>query len=131
MVTFPSCDLVALLEMPSGKIKDSVFISRDGAIPAGNEPSCPADCDPSSVPDAGTTPDEGQGPAAPADDGGAVQGEMDAGTSSHLGVGALVLRPDSPRVYVGANEAGAFASEDLQEGMSAFAEKRTANFEGR
>jgi hypothetical protein len=108
VVTFPSCDLVALLDMPSGTIKDSVFIHSGGVIPAGNEPSCPADCDPSSAPDAGTTPDDGEEPAAPADDGGADQGEADAGTPSRLGVGALVLRPDSPRVYVGASAADDF-----------------------
>ena len=108
VVTFPSCDLVALLDMPSGKIRSSVFIRRGVAIPAGDEPICPADCGPSSVSDAGTTPDEGEGPTVSADDGGAGQDGADAGTSPRLGVGALVLRPDSPRVYVGASVANDF-----------------------
>jgi len=35
-------------------------------------------------------------------------GESDAGTGSGLGVGAMVLRPDRPRVYVGASAADDF-----------------------
>jgi hypothetical protein len=108
VVTFPSCDLVALLDMPSGTIKDSVFISRKGVIPAGEEPICPADCGPESVPDAGTTAEDAEEPAASADDGGADQGDADAGTPSRLWVGPLVLRPDRPRVYIGARAADDF-----------------------
>lgn len=56
LVTFPSCDLVALLELPSGRIIDSVRLEateRDGAgnatkvqvVRTGAEPSCPrTDC---------------------------------------------------------------------------------------
>ena len=108
LVTFPACDLVALLDMPSGTIRDSVFIRPDGVIAAGDEPSCPADCAPSSVPDAGTAAADGEVPAAAADAGEAGQGGADSGTHSPLGVGAMVLRPDSSRVYLGASAADDF-----------------------
>jgi hypothetical protein len=105
LVTFPSCDLVALLDMPSGTIKDSVFIRPDGVVSAGNEPSCPVDCTPSSVSDAGAAIDDDGGIA---DAGGVAQEESDAGTGSRLGVGAMALLPDSSRVYVGASAADNF-----------------------
>ena len=105
LVTFPSCDLVALLDMPSGTIKDSVFIRPDSVIPAGAEPRCPTDCTPVSVPDAGDPADDAAGSA---DAGGAAPGETDAGTGSRLGVGAMALLPDSSRVYVGASAANDF-----------------------
>ena len=108
LVTFPSCDLVALLDMPSGTIRDSVFISSDGVVAAGGEPSCPVDCLPLSAADAGTTADDGGMPASPADAGGIGQGEAGVQTSSSLGVGALALLPDSSRVYVGASAADDF-----------------------
>ncbi|HEX3697363.1 MAG TPA: hypothetical protein VH374_18455 [Polyangia bacterium] len=48
MVTFPNCDLVALVDLPSGLIVDSVKVRTDGknAIlePTGTEPSCPIEC---------------------------------------------------------------------------------------
>jgi hypothetical protein len=105
LVTFPSCDLVVLLDMITGTIEDSVFIRSNGAVSAGTEPQCPVDCAPSSVSDAGAETDDGGGIA---DAGGVAQGESDAGTGSPLGVGAMVLRPDRPRVYVGASAADDF-----------------------
>ncbi len=108
LVTFPSCDLVALLDMPSGKILDSVFIRADGVVSSGGEPNCPADCTPGSTPDAGATADDGEAPAAPASAGGVGQGEAGVSTSSALGVGALALLPDNSRVYVGASAADDF-----------------------
>jgi len=106
LVSFPSCDLVALLDMPTATIKDSVFIRPEGVVPAGDEPNCPADCGPLSVSDAGIASDDGEVPPASAD--GGDQGEAGAQTPSPLGVGALALLPDSSRVYVGASAADDF-----------------------
>ena len=105
LVTFPSCDLVALLDMPSGEIKDSVYIRSAGVVSAGTEPQCPVDCTPSSASDAGAETDDDGGIA---NTGGLAPGESEAGTGSGLGVGAMVLRPDRPRVYVGASAADDF-----------------------
>jgi hypothetical protein len=105
LVTFPSCDLVALLDMPSGLIQDSIFIRPDGVVPAGREPNCPTDCSPSSASEAGTAVDDGEVPAALADAGGVDQGDAGLQTSTPLRVSALALRPDINRVYVGASAA--------------------------
>ncbi|HEY2902200.1 MAG TPA: hypothetical protein VGL59_16585, partial [Polyangia bacterium] len=48
MVTFPNCDLVALVDLPSGVIVDSVKVRTDGKDAVlehtGTEPSCPIEC---------------------------------------------------------------------------------------
>ena len=119
LVTFPSCDLVALLNMPSGEIVDSVYIRPDRVVSAGNEPICPADCPvEGESQDAGGTQDDAGQPVAPADDdGGQVvapaagdggAGDGQASVPSHLGVGAMALLADSSRVYVGASAADDF-----------------------
>jgi hypothetical protein len=44
VVTFPSCDLVAVLALPSGNIVSSVYVRSTGVVDAGTEPVCPIDC---------------------------------------------------------------------------------------
>ncbi|MGB8297494.1 MAG: hypothetical protein WCG85_18865 [Polyangia bacterium] len=105
LATFPSCDLVALLDMITGTIEDSVFIRPNGIVSGGSEPQCPVDCIPTSVSDAGAETDDG---GTSADAGVVAQGDSDAGVGSPLRVGAMVLRPDRPRVYVGASAADDF-----------------------
>jgi hypothetical protein len=80
LVTFPGCDLVALVDLPSGAIVSSLRIQPDGtAIDSGQGPACPAEC-----PDVVGGP-----PPAP-------------GATGTLGVGALAVLPDGDRAYVGA-----------------------------
>ncbi|HEX7596811.1 MAG TPA: hypothetical protein VF518_01280, partial [Polyangia bacterium] len=108
-MTFPSCDLVALLAMPSGEIVDSVYIRSAGAVSAGTEPTCPTDCDPGE--ESATDSDSG----APSD-GGAGDGQ--AAPSENLGVGAMALLPDSSRLYVGASAADTFITAlDIVDGV--------------
>jgi hypothetical protein len=115
LVTFPSCDLVALLDMSSGKIQDSVYIRPQGAIPAGKEPTCPVDCNPESTSGEEPAIDQDGGESASASDGGI--GDGSASSTARLKVGALALLPDSSRVYVGASAADDFiAALDIVNG---------------
>ena len=105
VVTFPSCDLVALVDAQTGVIQDSVYISQAGVVAAGRAPTCPVDCAPSS--DAGVAADDG-GPSATSADGGVSPSGTDAQAKSPLGVGPLALFSDKSRVYVGARTADNF-----------------------
>ncbi|MEA2697905.1 MAG: hypothetical protein QOI66_2176 [Myxococcales bacterium] len=48
VVTFPACDLVAVVDLPSGLIVDSVKMKAGGdhieVVPTGTEPTCPIEC---------------------------------------------------------------------------------------
>lgn len=81
LVTFPTCDLIATIELPSGMIIDSRFVRRaaDGTVtlePGGADPHCPADCGAAApAPDAGAAADSAaDAGAADAGDGGAADG---------------------------------------------------------
>ena len=92
LVSFPGCDLVALIELPSGTIVSSVRVGPDGAVDAGVEPVCPVECGMGVTP-APAPPAPGGGP-----DGGAGSAPLLARTT------ALALLPDGRRVYVGGAE---------------------------
>ena len=62
--TFPGCDLVAILEMPSGHITQSFYV-RDGVFEnAGTDPICPVECGASAGADTGTTAQDRPGALA-------------------------------------------------------------------
>ena len=98
VVTFPGCDLVALIDLNTGSILSSVRMHADGTLEdTGPDPVCSAEC-------------TGGGPpadAAPAADGGAGAG------SSRIGVSALAIHPEAGLVYVGANRSPVIATLEI------------------
>ncbi|HUO36574.1 MAG TPA: hypothetical protein VMU34_01370, partial [Mycobacterium sp.] len=129
LVTYPTCNLVALVDLPSGNIVDSVKVNvgADGVSvalqPTGSDPDCPVEdfCD-------GRTP-----PAeAPPPDGGATASDGGAGDGSASGTGAgavstdpfvnptgvrpgsMAIVPDGKRAYVGLAQASFVAAIDIQ-----------------
>jgi hypothetical protein len=104
VVTFPTCDLVAILEFSfenaSASIVNAFYVRPDlpgGFAAAGNAPVCPSDC--------GAVSEADGGEGTEAVDAGGVNGTgVDGGTSGqdtawHLQ--PLALLPDGSRVYVG------------------------------
>jgi len=79
LATFPSCDLVALIDLPSGVIQKAAYTrpTKDGSVTLvpladGEDPVCPIDCGFPPAPD-GSPPEVGAadaGAEAPAADGG-------------------------------------------------------------
>ncbi len=91
LVTFPSCDLVALVDLPSGNIVASAKATRNtngdavDFVDAGTAPDCPADC-------------EGGNTAAP------------AGTAQPT---SIAITPNGTHAYVSLSEVPAIFSLDL------------------
>ncbi len=126
LVTFPSCDLVALIELPSGQIVSSVRIGPNGASLAGDDPICPIDCG------AGVTPLAERPALGPVTTDAAVDATADAvpgdvgvavpvplSARRQLGVAPLALVPDGSRVYVGATAAPFVIALDVsREGLA-------------
>jgi hypothetical protein len=108
VVTFPSCDLIALVDLMSETILDSFQVSSpDGSSYAythtGAEPTCARiDCGVG----AGTFPDAGAGGA-----GGAGGGAP--GTGVPLDVQPIAIRPEGTRVYFGATNAPVVGALDI------------------
>jgi hypothetical protein len=83
LVTFPGCDLVALIHLPEGRIVSSVKILPGGVVvDAGADPICAAEC-------AGSA-------------GSITAQAADASAGGPIGVGALAVTPEGDRAYVGA-----------------------------
>jgi len=118
LVSFPSCNLVAMVNLPSGDIVDSVQAvpSSDGTtvdlVATGAEPSCPETdfCDGSVPPDSAGAPDGGALPPATNPDQDPFVNP--AGTRP----GPMVIRPTATRVYVGFGQAAFVAALDIQPG---------------
>jgi hypothetical protein len=95
VVTFPGCDLVALIDLNTGHIVSSARMHADGTLEdTGPDPVCSAECT------------EGGPPAGPAADGGASVGSG----SGRIGVTALAMHPEAGLVYVGANRSPVIAA---------------------
>jgi hypothetical protein len=87
LATFPTCDLIAVIDLPSGVILDSAYVRADASgqgvtlVPAGTSPTCPFDCD---FP-AGAAADGG----VPVSDGGTTSGVP----ASFLGPSSIAIVP--------------------------------------
>jgi hypothetical protein len=128
LATFPSCDLVALIDLPSGAIQKAAKVEAHGGVVSmrllrdDEDPACPVDCiDAQPAADGGSsdaveaetsTPDAGP-PEAGTTDAGAPEaapppaptepGDVPfVGPPSHpLAPGPLAIEPESGRAYVG------------------------------
>jgi hypothetical protein len=109
LATFPSCDLVALIDLPSGIIQKAAYAkpTKDGAVELvaladGEDPVCPVDCGFPPIPDASAPPEAGA-PDAGASEGGALDAEGDTSEAGAAEAGAS----EAGAPEAGASEAGA------------------------
>jgi hypothetical protein len=131
LVTFPSCDLVALIELPSGTIIDSVRVKRDPTatngivvVPAGASPSCPvADCGSIPATDGGAPAGDDAGTGA-GDDGGGTDGGVMNLAATNLAASppppellprptSIAITPQGDHAYVSLANVSAILSLDL------------------
>ena len=120
LVSYPSCDLVALVDLPTGLIVDSVKITpRAGGgidvMEAGSDPDCPQHdfCDATTAPGGGAS-DAGGAPGA---DGGAastgVAGELFVNPTGTR-PGPMAILPNGRRAYIGLTQASFVVAIDIQ-----------------
>lgn len=116
VATFPTCDMVALLDFSfedgTATIVSSYYIRPDlpgGFQAAGTEPVCPSDCSAGTADDGGVASD-----GADAGVDGGADGASDAQPTA-LYLQPLVLRPDGTRVYVGSLLDTAVTSLDISD----------------
>ena len=135
VVTFPSCDLIALMELPSGAILDSYRLVADSTDPraitydlahTGTAPVCPrVDCLGTVPATAGATGGAdgtatgGAGGTAIGGAGGVGGIDIPAGGgpapsgAAPLGLARLAMHPEGTRVFFGATNAPAVFALDL------------------
>lgn len=117
VVTFPTCGLVALVDVPTGRLVDSVYVRPDGVVPAGTNPECPAEC---GGPVA-SGPDASPGTDAALDGDAAFGGEA---TPGRVRVEALSFLPylaptdgrAAQRLYVGGRNADLLVPLEVEDG---------------
>jgi hypothetical protein len=131
VVTFPSCDLVALIELPSGMILDSYQVryptQGDTSVPilvqTGTNPVCPStDCPyaPAGLQPDGSTDSLELGRDAGDDSSTAKDADTTpaptpklAPASGRLGIMALAIRPEGQRIYFGGSNTPSIFSLDI------------------
>jgi hypothetical protein len=132
LATFPSCDLVALIDLPSGYIQQAAYVKKtaDGGVALvpladGEDPVCPVDCQfppvpaappPASIDGGGTDAEEAGAPEGGAPDAGVAQpGDGGAVEAGIVEAGAPEVAPppvdpgDVPYVGPGALRPGPIA----------------------
>ena len=117
LVTFPSCDLIALIDFPTGKIIASKKVVKTNdvieLVDAGTSPVCPVECkDDSAPPDGGmATDDAGTGNDAGAtDDAGMPAPTPTPAAPGTYGPTGIAIFPNGTHGYVSLAKASAIAS---------------------
>jgi DNA-binding beta-propeller fold protein YncE len=103
VVTFPRCGLVAVVEVPTGRIVDSMRLTPTGLVPAGTSPWCPSECGA----ETGSPPEDAGVPDAPADAGELDAGDGDAGDPDAGGGDDAGAQDDAGAPDGGGDDAGA------------------------
>jgi hypothetical protein len=99
LATFPSCDLVALIDLPSGVIQKAAYTrpTKDGSVELvpladGEDPVCPVDCGYPPAPDA----------SAPTVEAGAADAGVEGGADATGDGGSEAGAPDAGSIEAGA-----------------------------